>query len=94
MIKVTGTILAQDGVSEYKNPTINVYLNSGSKFTPTIGVAQVGKIVANEESESFSPVAQVGIYEYKLPNPSFEDVQLAVLDGLKKDYPTITFEII
>lgn len=94
MIKSTGIIPAQDGVSEYKDATINVYLNSGSKFTPTIGVAQVGKIVTQGEKESFNAVSSVGTYEYTEPNPSFEAVQLLVLAGLKKDYPTVTFEVI
>ncbi len=94
MIKSTGIIPAQDGVSEYKDALINVYMNSGSKFTPTIGVAQVGKIVKQGESESFNPVSQLGTYEYTEPNPSFEAVQLTVLEGLKKDYPSVTFEIV
>lgn len=94
MIKSIGIIQAQDGVSEYKDALINVYMNSGSKFTSTIGVAQVGKIVNQGESESFLPVAQVGTYEYTEPNPSFEAVQLVVIEGLKKDYPSVSFEII
>lgn len=94
MIKSTGIIPAQDGVSEYKDALINVYMNSGSKFQPTIGVAQVGKVVVQGEGESFNAVSQVGTYEYTEPNPSFEAVQLVVLEGLKKDYPTVTFEIV
>jgi hypothetical protein len=96
MIKVTGIIPAQDGVSEYKDPIINVYMNSSSKFTPTLAVAQVGKLTEATETQpaSFSPVAAVGTYEYTEPNPSFEAVQLVVLAGLKKDYPTVTFEIV
>lgn len=94
MIKSIGVIPSTDGVSEYKDATINVYLNSGSKFTPTLGIAQVGKIVTQGETESFNPVAQVGIYEYKLANPSFDVVQAAVLQGLKTDYPEVTFEIV
>jgi len=94
MIKSTGIIPAQDGVSEYKDATINVYMNSGSKFTPTLGIAQVGKIITQGESESFNAVAQVGTYEYTEANPSFEAVQTLVLEGLKKDYPSVTFEVI
>jgi len=94
MISFLGTIVAQDGVSEYKDALINIYMNSGSKFQPTIGVAQVGKIVAQGETESFNAVAQIGTYEYVDANPSFEEVQAAVLAGLKLDYPEVTFTII
>ena len=94
MIQSTGIIVAQDGVSEYKDALINIYMNSGSKFQPTIGVAQVGKIVAQGETESFNAVAQIGTYEYVDANPSFEEVQAAVLAGLKLDYPEVTFTII
>lgn len=94
MIQSTGIIVSQDGVSEYKDALINIYMNSGSKFQPTLGVAQVGKIVMQGETESFNAVAQVGTYEYVDPNPSFEEVQAAVLAGLKLDYPEVTFTII
>jgi len=96
MIKSTGIIPAQDGVSEYKNPIINVYMNSSSKFVPTLAVAQVGKLIEATETQpaSFSPVAAIGTYQYTEPNPSFEAIQLVVLAGLQADYPTITFEII
>ena len=94
MIQSTGIIVSQDGVSEYKDALINIYMNSGSKFQPTIGVAQVGKIVAQGETESFNAVAQIGTYEYVDANPSFEEVQAAVLAGLKLDYPEVTFTII
>lgn len=94
MITFLGTIVAQDGVSEYKDALINIYMNSGSKFQPTIGVAQIGKIVMQGETESFNAVAQVGTYEYIAPNPSFEEVQNTVLAGLQADYPEVTFTII
>lgn len=94
MIKSVGVIPSTDGVSEYKDATINVYMNSGSKYTPTLGIAQVGKIVTQGESVNFNPVAQVGTYEYTSPNPSFDEIQLVVLAGLTKDYPNVTFEII
>ncbi len=96
MIQSIGTIVALDGVTEYKDATINVYMNSSSKFTPTIGVAQVGKLVAATETQpaSFTPVAQIGTYEYAELNPSFEEVQAVVLAGLQADYPEVTFSII
>ena len=96
MISFLGTILAQDGVSEYTDGTINVYMNSSSKFTPTIGVGQVGKLIPATETQpaSFNIVAQVGTYEYTLENPSFEEVQAVVLAGLQADYPNVTFSII
>jgi hypothetical protein len=96
MISFLGTIVAQDGVTEYKDATINVYMNSSSKFTPTIGVAQVGKLIPATETQpaSFNIVAQVGTYEYTLENPSFEEVQNVVLAGLQADYPEVTFSII
>ena len=96
MIQANGIIHDSNGVTEYSNPLINVYMNSGSKFTPTLGVAQVGKLVEATEyqSASFNPVAQIGTYEYTGGNPSFEEVQNAVLAGLQADYPEVTFTII
>lgn len=94
MIQATGTILSSDGVSEYVNPLINIYFNSSSKFTPTLGVAQVGKITGEGENESFNPVASIGTYECTLANPSFLEVQDVVLAGLQADYPEVTFTII
>jgi hypothetical protein len=94
MIQAKGTILSSDGVSEYVNPLINVYFNSSSKFEPTLGIAQVGKIVTNNDIESFIPVAQIGTYQYKYENPSFDVIQHIVLAGLILDYPSVTFEIV
>ena len=96
MIQGSGIIKDSNGVTEYANPLINVYMNSGSKFTPTLGVAQVGKLIPATEyqSASFNPVAQIGTYEYTLGNPSFEEIQNVVLAGLQADYPEVTFSII
>jgi hypothetical protein len=94
MIQGSGVVHDSNGVTEYANPLINIYMNSGSKFQPTIGVAQVGKIVTQGENESFNAVAQIGTYEYTLENPSFLEVQQAVLTGLEADYPQVTFSII
>ena len=94
MIQSLGIIKDSNGVTEYSNPLINIYMNSGSKFQPTLGVAQVGKIVTQGETESFNPVAQIGTYEYTGGNPSFEEIQNVVLAGLQADYPEVTFTII
>jgi len=94
MIQANGIIKDSNGVTEYANPLINVYMNSGSKFQPTIGVAQVGKIVEQNQSESFNAIASIGTYEYTLANPSFEEIQNVVLAGLQADYPQVTFTII
>jgi hypothetical protein len=94
MIQANGIIHDSNGVTEYANPLINIYMNSGSKFQPTLGVAQVGKIVTQGETESFNPVAQIGTYECTLANPSFLEVQDVVLAGLQADYPKVTFTII
>jgi hypothetical protein len=94
MIQANGIIKDSNGVTEYANPLINIYFNSSSKFTPTLGVAQVGKIVTQGENESFNPVAQIGTYECILANPSFLEVQNVVLAGLQADYPEVTFSII
>ena len=94
MIQANGIIKDSNGVTEYANPLINVYMNSGSKFVPTIGVAQVGKIVTQGETESFNAIASIGTYQYTLENPSFLEVQQAVLTGLEADYPQVTFSII
>jgi hypothetical protein len=96
MIQANGIIKDSNGVTEYSNPLINVYMNSSSKFTPSIGVAQVGKLIPATETQpaSFNPVAQIGTYEYTLANPSFEEIQAVVLAGLQADYPEVTFTII
>lgn len=94
MIQGLGVVHDSNGVAEYANPLINIYMNSGSKFQPTLGVAQVGKIVTQGENESFNPVAQIGTYECTLANPSFLEVQDVVLAGLQADYPEVTFTII
>jgi hypothetical protein len=96
MIQSLGIIKDSNGVTEYANPLINVYINSSSKFTPTIGVAQVGKLIPATEyqSASFNPIAAVGSYNYTLANPSFEEIQNVVLAGLQADYPEVTFTII
>ena len=94
MIQANGIIKDSNGVTEYSNPLINVYFNSSSKFVPTIGVAQVGKINSESEAESFNIVAQIGNYNYTLENPSFEEVQNVVLAGLQKDYSDVTFTIV
>ena len=94
MIQANGIIKDSNGVTEYSNPLINVYMNSGSKFTPTLGVAQVGKIVTQGETESFNAIASIGTYQYTLANPSFEEIQNVVLAGLQADYPEVTFTII
>ena len=94
MIQAKGIIQDINGVTEYVNPLINVYFNSSSKFVPTIGVAQVGKITGENEAESFNIVAQIGTYEYTLQNPSFEEVQQIVFAGLQADYPSVEFIIV
>jgi hypothetical protein len=94
MIQGSGVVHDSNGVTEYANPLINVYMNSGSKFVPTIGVAQVGKIVTQGETESFNIVAEVGTYQCEIVNPSFLEVQQEVLAGLQADYPEVTFTII
>ncbi len=94
MIQSLGIIKDSNGVTEYSNPLINIYFNSSSKFQPTLGVAQVGKIVTQGENESFNPVASIGTYECTLANPSFLEVQDVVLAGLQADYPEVTFSII
>jgi len=94
MIQANGIIKDSNGVTEYSNPLINVYFNSSSKFVPTLGVAQVGKIEIQGENQSFNPIASIGTYEYKIQNPSFEEVENFVLNGLIIDYPAVTFTII
>jgi hypothetical protein len=94
MIQANGIIHDSNGVTEYSNPLINIYMNSSSMFVPTIGVAQVGKIVTQGETESFNIVAEVGTYQCEIVNPSFLEVQQEVLAGLEADYPQVTFTII
>lgn len=94
MIQATGTIMDANGVSEYVNPLINIYMVSGSKFQPAQGVAQVGKVVTQGEYEYFNGVAQIGTFNYELPNPSFEQIQETVKSGLEIAYPDCTFAIV
>jgi hypothetical protein len=96
MIQANGIIKDSNGVTEYSNPLINVYMNSSSMFTPTLGVAQVGKIIPATETQtaSFNIVAEVGTYQCEIVNPSFLEVQQEVLAGLEADYPQVTFTII
>jgi hypothetical protein len=94
MIQAKGIIKDSNGVTEYANPLINVYFNSSSKFVPTIGVAQVGKIVNQGENKNFNPIAQIGTYNYTLENPSFDEIQNIVLAGLQADYLDVTFTIV
>jgi len=94
MIQAKGIIKDANGVTEYANPLINVYMNDSSKFVPTIGAAQVGKIESQGENKSFNIVAQIGIYKCNGQNPTFEQVQAIVLAGLQQDYPTVIFEIV
>jgi hypothetical protein len=90
MIQSTGIIIAQDGITQYKNQKITVYMVSPSKFSPTIGIAQVGIYTET----SFNPIALVGSYNHEGVNPSFEEVQATVLAGLQTDYPSVTFQIV
>jgi hypothetical protein len=94
MIQAKGIIKDSNGVTEYANPLINVYFNSSSKFVPTIGVAQVGKIVEQNQSKNFNAIASIGTYNYTLENPSFEQIQNIVLAGLQADYLDVTFTIV
>ena len=94
MIQATGTIPQNDGVTSFVNPLINVHFTTPQKYSPAIGVAQVGKVVGEGETETFNPVANVGSYNHEGPNPSFEEVQNTVLAGLQKDYPDVTFVIV
>ena len=91
MIQAKGTI--KIGIAEYTNPVINVYMASASKFVDTLGIAQIGYI--NQESEiskkEFIPLAIAGTYLYSNSNPSFEEVDDAVILGLEKDYPSVIF---
>jgi hypothetical protein len=95
MIQATGTVPSSNGIASYTNPLINVYLHTSSKFSPTIAVAQVGKIISQgEENENFDPVEQICTSAFDLKNPSFEVVQNLLLADLKDKYPAVTFEII
>lgn len=92
MIQASGTITI--GIAQYTNPVINVYMTSASKYVDTLGIAQIGIInQATEDSKKeFIPLAIAGTYLYSNPNPSFEEVQDAVISGLEKDYPSVIFD--
>ncbi len=100
MIKATGIITLQDGVSQLKDPMINIYMVSQNKFVAAYGVAQAGKVIEKTETqpESFQSITNIGgesgDWKVETPNPTFEQVQDVCLAGLKKKYPTVTFEIV
>lgn len=92
MIQTSGTIAI--GLANYSDPLLNVYFGSATKFTPSQGIAQIGTITTNEEVSTFNAVTNVGTYDYVGDNPSFEQVQNAVLEGLAIDFPNCTFAIV
>lgn len=95
MIQATGTIPSNNGIAEFQNPVINVYVNTANKYNPTIAVAQVGKVVTNiENQESFEAVEAICTSEYQIKNPSFEAVQNLLLADLQAKFETVTFEVI
>jgi hypothetical protein len=95
MIQATGTVPSSNGIASYTNPLINVYLHTSSKFSPTIAVAQVGRITGQgEENENFEPVEQICTSAFDLKNPNFEAVQALLLADLQAKFPTVTFEVI
>lgn len=92
MIQTSGTITI--GLANYADPLLNVYFGSATKFTPSQGIAQIGTITTNDEVSTFNAVTNVGTYDYLSENPSFDEVQNAVLLGLAIDFPTCTFAIV
>lgn len=93
MIQGNGTLTM--GVVSYINPLINIWMLSPSKYQPTQGVAQIGFVQeTTSTTNSFNAVTSCGTYNYDGINPSFDDVQNAVLLGLQNDYPMVTFVII
>jgi hypothetical protein len=93
MIQGTGTLTM--GVVSYINPLINIWMLSASKYTPTQGVAQIGFVQeTTSPTQSFNAVTSCGTYNYNGLNPSFNDIQNAVLFGLKADYPDMIFTIV
>jgi hypothetical protein len=95
MIQATGQIPCSNGIANFSNPVINVYLNTPNKYSPTIAVAQVGKILnRGEDNESFEIVEEICTSKYEIKNPSFEAVQNLLLTDLQAKYPTVTFEVI
>ena len=95
MIQATGAIPCNNGIANFTNPVINVYLNTPNKYSPTIAVAQVGKIInRSETNESFEVVEEICTSKFEIKNPSFEAVQNLLLTDLQAKYPTVTFEVI
>ena len=95
MIQATGAIPCNNGIANFTNPVINVYLNTPNKYSPTIAVAQVGKIInKGETNESFEVVEEICTSKFEIKNPSFEQVQNLLLVDLQTKYPTVTFEVI
>lgn len=96
MIKCTGTITLSDGVSQLKDPMVNIYMVSANKFQSAYGVAQAGKVIEATEhtAAGFQAITNIGTYNDEGANPSFEAVQATVLAGLTADYPSVTFEVV
>lgn len=94
MIKVTGTINSKNGVAQYVNPILNIYMASPSKYSKTMAFAQVGKLEnEGEPNENFTPVEEIFRNEYELKNPTFDNVQALLQADLEAAYPNLTFEI-
>ncbi len=100
MIKATGIITLLDGVSQLKNPDINIYVAMPQKKVPAYGVAQAGKYTPATETteESFLQIQNIGgedgSWNVKTPNPTFDEIQTVVLEKLIEKYPTVVFKIV
>jgi hypothetical protein len=100
MIQANGTIILNDGIISVVNPLINVFTTSADKFSPTYGVAQYGRISEKSDGvKRFDTYGSLGGENAEwntgeIIDPSFTDVQLAVLNGLEERYPEVTFSII
>lgn len=94
MIKATGLIPSTNGIAEFKNPIINVYVSTVNKYSPTTAVAQVGKETLHDNQQVFEAVENICTSEYQIKNPSFEAVQALLLADLQAKFPKVIFEVI
>jgi hypothetical protein len=65
MIQATGTITLNDGVTQFKDPLININFGSANKHMPTFAIAEIGEEIVHHEKYAT-------VEKYLVPNPEYE----------------------
>ena len=90
MIQVTGTITANDGLSKYENPLLNLNITHANKFAPVC----ISVDVFTHNNNFFKKINTIVEFKYNIQNPTFEGIQSAVLADLQTMFETITFDVV